>query len=202
MTSSSNGTTSAIRLLCLYIGNSLLLHLSRQSTLLTTETYCVKDPKDQVTITAAYDRWQTRNHQALAEITLILKKEPLRNVKMYQLASQIWVYLEVHYKGRGQHTMAWLLRDVFRTTLVDTVPMEQQLSDMRDKVHRLIDLGHDLKDSLIATVMIISLSESYASLRQHLYMEDETTLTTDFVIKQILMDKKSRKGTPHVVLTW
>ena len=42
MTSSSNGTTSVRRLLCLYIGNSLLLHLSRQSTLLTTKTYCVK----------------------------------------------------------------------------------------------------------------------------------------------------------------
>jgi len=79
--------------------------------------------------------------------------------------------------------MAQLLGDVFRTTLVDTVPMEQQLSDMRDKVHRLRDLGHDLKDLLIATVMIISLPESYASLRQHLYMKNETTLTTNFVIK-------------------
>ena len=35
-------TTSVRRLLCLYIGHSLKLHLSRQSTLLTTETYCVK----------------------------------------------------------------------------------------------------------------------------------------------------------------
>ena len=102
-------------------------------------------------------RWQTRNHQALAEITLTLKKEPLRNVKRYQLASEIWNYLEDYYEGRGQHTMARLLGDVFRTTLVDMVPMEQQLSNMRDKVHRLRDLGHNLKDSLIATVMIISL---------------------------------------------
>jgi len=61
--------------------------------------------------------------------------------------------------------MAWLLRDVFRTTLVDIVPMEQQLSDMRDKVHRLRDLGHDLKDSLIVMVMIILLLEFYALLR-------------------------------------
>ena len=80
------------------------------------------------------------------------------------------------------------------------VPMEQQLSDMRDKVHRLRDLGHDLKDSLIATVMIISLPESYALLRQYLYMKDETTLTTDFVIKQILIDEKSREEASHVTL--
>jgi len=83
------------------------------------------DPKDQVTITTTYDRWQTRNHQALVEITLTLKKEPLRNVKRYQLASEIWNYLEDHYEGRGQYTIAWLLGGIFRTTLVDTVPMEQ-----------------------------------------------------------------------------
>jgi len=71
---------------------------------------------------------------------------------------------------------------------------------MRDKVHRLRDLRHNLKDSLIATVMIISLPEFYALLRQHLYMKDKTTLTTNFVIKQILMNKKSHKGTPHVAL--
>ena len=35
------------------------------------------DPKDQVTITATFEKWQTRNHQALAEIILTLKKEPL-----------------------------------------------------------------------------------------------------------------------------
>jgi len=85
----------------------------------------VTDPKDQVTVTAAYDKWQTRNHQALAEITLTLKKEPLQNVKRYQLTLEIWDYLEDHYEGRGQHTMAQLLGDVFRTTLVKMVPMEQ-----------------------------------------------------------------------------
>ena len=67
-----------------------------------------------------------------------------------------------NYEGRGQHTIAWLLGDVFRTTFVDTVSMEQQLSDIRDKVHRLRDLGHNLKNSLIVTVMIILLLESYA----------------------------------------
>jgi len=89
--------------------------------------------------------------------------------------------------------MAQLLRDVFRITLVDTIPMEQQLSNIKDKVHRLKDLGHDLKDSLITTVMIISLLESYTLLRQHLYIKNKTTLTTDFIIKQILMDEKLHK---------
>jgi len=87
--------------------------------------------------------------------------------------------------------MAKLLGNIFRTTFVDMVPMEQQLGDMREKVHRLKDLGHTFKNSLIAIVMIISLPESYASLCQHLFMKDKNTLTMDFVIRQILMDEKS-----------
>ena len=75
-------------------------------------------------------------------------------------------------------------------TFVDIVPMEQQLSDMHEKVHRLKDLGYTFKDSLIATVMIILLPKLYASLRQYLLMKDKNTLTMDCVIRQILMDKK------------
>ena len=79
--------------------------------------------------------------------------------------------------------MAKLLGDIFRTMFVDTMPMEQQLGDMREKVHRLKDLGHTFKDLLIAMVMIISLLESYASLCQHLFMKDKNTLTMDFIIR-------------------
>ena len=39
------------------------------------------DSKDQDTVTVLYDKWQTQNHQALAEITLTLRKEPLKYVK-------------------------------------------------------------------------------------------------------------------------
>ena len=159
-----------------------------------------ENPKDQDAVTATYEKWQTCNHQALAEITLTLRKEPLKAVKRYLLASEIWDSLEDQYKGKSQYTMAELLGDIFRTTFVDTISMEHQLGDMREKVHRLKDLGHTFKDSLIATVMIISLPKSYVSLRQHLFMRDENTLTMDFVIRQILMDEKSREATPHVAL--
>jgi len=158
------------------------------------------DSKDQDTVTVLYDKWQTQNHQALAEITLTLRKEPLKYVKRHLLALEIWEALEDCYEGKSQHTMAELLGDIFRTTFVDMVPMEQQLNDMRKKVHRLKDLGHTFKDSLIATVMIMSLPESYASLRQHLFMKDENTLTMDFVIRQILMDEKAQEATPHITL--
>jgi len=96
--------------------------------------------------------------------------------------------------------MAELLGNIFRATFVNTISIERQLGDMHEKVHRLKDLGHTFKDSLIATVMITSLPEFYASLWQHLFMRDENTLTMDFIIRQILMDEKSKETTPHVAL--
>jgi len=52
---------------------------------------------------------------------------------------------------------------------------------MCQKVHRLKVLRHNLKDSLIAAVMVMSLPDSYASLLQHLYMNKESKLMTEFV---------------------
>jgi len=78
--------------------------------------------------------------------------------------------------------------------------MEEQLSDMHEKVHRLKDLGHNLEDAIIIMLMVVSLPESYTSLRQHLYMKDKNSLTTDFVIKQILLEENAHGGTSHVAL--
>jgi len=71
---------------------------------------------------------------------------------------------------------------------------------MRRKVHRLKVLGHDLKDSLITAVMVMSLPDSYASLQQHLYIKKESKLTTEFVTKQILMEENSHGDASHVTL--
>ena len=55
--------------------------------------------------------------------------------------------------------------------------MEEQLTDMSEKVHKLKNLGYDLKDTTITMLIMVSLPESYASLRQYLYMKDKDTLS-------------------------
>jgi len=159
-----------------------------------------EDPKDQDAVTAAFDRWHARNDEAFGEIIMTLKKEPTRKISRFEMASEVWNHLENCYQGKGQHTVVQLFVDVFKGYFVDTISMEEQLSDMREKVHRLKDLGYDLKDPTIAMLIMVSLPESYASLKQHLYMQDENTLTMDFVIKQILLEENARGSTPHVAL--
>jgi len=75
--------------------------------------------------------------------------------------------------------------------------MEEQLIDMSKKVHKLKDLGYD---TTITMLIMVLLPESYASLRQHLYMKDKDTLTMDFVIKQILLEENACGDTSHITL--
>jgi len=90
--------------------------------------------------------------------------------------------------------------DVFKGHFVDIILMEEQLTDMSEKVHKLKNLGYDFKDATIAMLIIVLLPDYYASLRQHLYMKDEDTLIMDFVIKQVLLEKNACRDASHVVL--
>ena len=71
---------------------------------------------------------------------------------------------------------------------------------MSEKVHKLKDLGYDLKDATIAMLIMVLLPESYASLRQHLYMKNKDTLTMDFIIKQILLEENAYGDASYVAL--
>ena len=49
-----------------------------------TEKYLPKkvaDPKDQVAVTAAFNKWHAQNDQAFVEIIITLKKKPSRKIR-------------------------------------------------------------------------------------------------------------------------
>jgi len=62
------------------------------------------------------------------------------------------------------------------------------------------NINNDLANLPSHDIIMVSLLESYAPLRQHLYMQDENTLTMDFVIKQILLEKNTCESTLYIAL--
>ena len=60
----------------------------------------VTDPKDQVAVTAVFDKWYAWNDQAFVEIVMTLKKLS-RKIRQFELASEVWNYLESFYQGKG-----------------------------------------------------------------------------------------------------
>ena len=48
-----------------------------------------------------------------------------------------------------------------------------------------------MNNNLVGMAIMSRLLESYLSLKQHLSMQDESRLTTDFIIKQVLLEEKN-----------
>ncbi|KIK18569.1 hypothetical protein PISMIDRAFT_14278, partial [Pisolithus microcarpus 441] len=112
-----------------------------------------------------YKEWQIKDQEACAQITLTLKDEPLSGVMYETSAAATWKKLGDRYEGKGKQSIAYIIGDLFRGTLADDQPMETQLNAMHQKAHILASLGQPLNNSLIAIAMVISLPQSYSTLR-------------------------------------
>ncbi|GBE86218.1 Retrovirus-related Pol polyprotein from transposon TNT 1-94 [Sparassis crispa] len=138
--------------------------------------------------------WDVRNNEALAQITLTLKDEPLNGVMYSMTAQDAWEKLNRRYEGRGKQTLAYLISDLFRSTLSDESPLELQLNTMQQKAHILETLGLMLDDTLIAIAMAISLPPSYSTLHTIL-MASDSKLTVEKVVNEVLSKEKRRGET-------
>ncbi len=140
---------------------------------------------------SGYTEWQSRDEEAVTQITLTLEDEPLSSVMHLSSAQEVWDKLTVSYKGKGKQTVASLIGELFREMLCDESPLRPQLDAMLNKKHLLTSLGQSLDDSLVAIAMVISLPPSYSTLRTILMFSEET-LSTDKVIASVVEHEKMR----------
>ncbi|KAF5363875.1 hypothetical protein D9756_000060 [Leucocoprinus leucothites] len=146
---------------------------------------------------SAIDTWDRQDMEAKAQLTLTLKDEPLSGIIHSSTAADVWDKLNRRYEGKGQNTVAYLIKEIFRATLSDEMPMEPQLNGMRHKAYILKTLGEPISDSVVAHAMLLSLPDSYSTLRTILNSSPATiagsSLSTDTVITQVLTEEKNAK---------
>ena len=147
---------------------------------------------DEVTHPAEHEDWLSKDREALTQITLTLKDEPLSGVLYTTTSADAWKKLSERYEGKGKQLIAYLISELFRNMLSDDESMETQLNSMRQKANVLKTLGQLLEDSLVAIAMVISLPPTYSTLWTIL-MAAADRLTMDAVINQVLIEEKSRK---------
>ena len=140
-----------------------------------------------------YAKWKRLDKEAKAQICLTLKDEPLNGVLHAETSKEVWDKLCERYEGKGKQTVAYLIGKLFWMTFTDESPLKPQLNAMRHKAHILSSLGLKLEDALIAIAMVISLPESYSTLRTIL-MSTEDKILPDSIIAQVLIEEKSRKN--------
>ena len=156
---------------------------------------------DEMTHPTESEEWLSKDREALAQIILTLKDEPLSGVLYTTTSAEAWRKLSERYEGKGKQSIAYLISELFCSTLSDDESMETQLNSMRQKANVLKTLGQPLEDSLIVIAMVISLPPTYSTLRTILMATDDK-LTTDAVINQVLIEEKSRKiSLAHSALT-
>jgi len=160
-----------------------------------------EDPKpDAATQPDELEEWLTKDKEAHAQLTLTLKDEPLSRVLYSTTSAEVWKKLSEQYEGRGKQSIAYLISELFWSTLSDDTAMESQLNLMQQKANVLKTIGQPLDDSLIAIAMVISLPSSYSTLRTILMATDDK-LTTDMVINQVLIEERSQKSPGQTALS-
>jgi len=152
---------------------------------------------DVATNQSEIDDWDRRDLEAKAQLTLTVKDEPLSGIIHATSAFDVWDKLNSRYEGKGQNTVAYLIKEIFRATLTDEMPMEPQLNDIRHKAYILKTLGEPISDSVVAQAMLLALPDSYSTLRTILNSSPATaggsSLSTDTVITQVLTEEKNAK---------
>jgi hypothetical protein len=133
--------------------------------------------------------WKTRELDARAQIQLTLEEEQLTGVMSAKDAKETWERILRRLQGEGKHSVALLIGELFRSTLSDETPLEPQLNAMLQLGYNLHSLGQQLNDSLIAIAMIISLPDSYSTLRSIL-MATDLKQTSESVKTSVLQEEQ------------
>ncbi|TFY75015.1 hypothetical protein EWM64_g8994, partial [Hericium alpestre] len=134
------------------------------------------------------EAWRTKNHDARAQICLMLNEEPLNTVLDMMTTEAAWKKLSKRYEGKGEQRIAYLIGELFRSTFMDDAPLELQINSMRCTGHMLMVLGNKLDDKLIAVTLILSLPPSYDTLKT--ILTSAQSLDIDNVTTQVMQEEQ------------
>jgi gag-polypeptide of LTR copia-type/Domain of unknown function (DUF4219) len=127
---------------------------------------------------------------ARAQIILTLKDEPFNGVIRVVSAKDVWEKLSTWYEGKGTQQVAYLIGELFHTSLMDTEPLEPQINKIRRTARTLTALKNEIKDNLVAITIILSLPASYSTLQTILMSLDSQS--TEDVTAKILAEESRR----------
>ena len=97
-----------------------------------------------------------------------------------------------HYEGKGEQKIAYLIIELFHSTLSDDSPLDPQINAMMHTANTITTLGLPLHEKLIALAIIISLPPSYETLKTILTASKSTELTVENVRSQIGIEEHRR----------
>src|SRR6266850_755653 len=139
-----------------------------------------------------YTDWMSKDHQACIQIATTLQKGALNLILQAKTAKECWEKLEARYQGKGGHHIVYLMESFFQSSLSDAEPIEPQLNKLVEASCNLDSISCSVNNKTLAYIIIMALSNTLSILKSILFNKDNTTITSEVVISQILVDKEHR----------
>ena len=122
----------------------------------------------------------------------MLTDKPLNTIFNAETSKEAWDSLMAHYKGKGEQKIAYLIIELFCSTLSDDMPLDPQINAMLHTANTITTLGLPLHEKLIALAIIISLPLSYDTLKTILTAAKSTEMTVKNVHSQVALEEHWR----------
>jgi|SRR6266850_176234 len=148
-----------------------------------------------------YTDWMSKDHQAHIQITTTLQKGTLNLILQAKTAKECWEKLEAQYQGKGGHHIAYLMESFFQSPLSNTEPMEPQLNKLVEVSCNLNSISCSVNNKTLIYIIIMALPNTLSMLKSILFNKDNTTITSEVIISQILVDEEHRVHTSGGTMT-
>jgi gag-polypeptide of LTR copia-type/Zinc knuckle len=132
--------------------------------------------------------WRTRMDLALSEIVSEVEDEQLVHTRISRDPAEVWARLaSIHIsQGLGGIISTW--QKLFQMKKAADISIQQHVSSVRELADRLAGLGDSPSDSLLVSVLMLSLPPSYSSLVISLDSHSQV-LDFDFVAQRCMNEE-------------
>ena len=139
-------------------------------------------------------KWDEKNDRAIGLILLHLAEHIMHTVAHLSTAKAIWDELKRVYAKPGSVGAFVHFQQLFNSTLSDKSPLRPQLDAIQEFANRVKNDGIDVKDNLLALLMVNALPESYQSIGGTILatFTDISTLKPSDIIQRIHEEEQRR----------
>ncbi|GBP64177.1 Retrovirus-related Pol polyprotein from transposon TNT 1-94 [Eumeta japonica] len=137
---------------------------------------CVECPKDKP-VDASKDV------KAKSKLILLLDPQNYVHVQECKTAKQVWDSLQRAFDDNGLTRRVGLLKDLINTTLESSNSVEDYVSKIMNTAHKLRNIGFEVNDEWLGTLMLAGLPEEYKPMIMGLESSAANLLSVSTIVK-------------------
>lgn len=108
--------------------------------------------------------WDEKNDKTSGTIQMLIEENLRHHIVKCETALEAWNLLAMAYKKPGMVGAFVAFQNLFNSQLVDTKPLGPQLDHLHEAATQVAAAGIEVRDQLLALLMINALPKSYQAL--------------------------------------